>query len=143
MTRILTLVLALAATPALAAEENFFSLRSTEFVVWIAFLVFLAVLVFFKVPGMIGAMLDKRADTIRAELDEARKLREEAQELRASFERKKAEVRQRVLNEELNHRVKNILALIKSLVNQPAGEGKSLEEFASALRGRIMALSFA
>ncbi|WP_346296552.1 GAF domain-containing protein [Rhodopseudomonas sp. P1] len=60
-----------------------------------------------------------------------------------SAERKKAEVRQRVLNEELNHRVKNILALIKSLVNQPAGEGKSLEEFASALRGRIMALSFA
>ena len=93
MTRILTLVLALAATPALAAEENFFSLRSTEFVVWIAFLVFLAVLVFFKVPGMIGAMLDKRAETIRAELDEARKLREEAQELRASFERKKAEVK--------------------------------------------------
>ncbi|MGX7745515.1 HWE histidine kinase domain-containing protein [Rhodopseudomonas parapalustris] len=60
-----------------------------------------------------------------------------------SAERKKAEVRQRVLNEELNHRVKNILALIKSLVNQPADDGRSLEEFAAALRGRIMALSFA
>jgi len=58
-------------------------------------------------------------------------------------ERKKAEVRQRVLNEELNHRVKNILALIKSLVNQPVGDRKSLEEFAATLRGRIMALSFA
>ncbi|MCD0417041.1 GAF domain-containing protein [Rubrivivax sp. JA1024] len=60
-----------------------------------------------------------------------------------SAERKKAEVRQRVLNEELNHRVKNILALIKSLVNQPVDDGRSLEEFAAALRGRIMALSFA
>ncbi|QDL95996.1 GAF domain-containing protein [Rhodopseudomonas palustris] len=60
-----------------------------------------------------------------------------------SAERKKAEVRQRVLNEELNHRVKNILALIKSLVNQPVDDGRSLEEFAGALRGRIMALSFA
>ncbi|PZA09792.1 hybrid sensor histidine kinase/response regulator [Rhodopseudomonas palustris] len=60
-----------------------------------------------------------------------------------SAERKKAEVRQRVLNEELNHRVKNILALIKSLVNQPVDHERSLEEFAIALRGRIMALSFA
>lgn len=93
MTRILSLILALAATPALAAEEAFFSLRNTEFVVWISFIVFIAVLVYFKVPGMIGAQLDKRAETIRAELDEARKLREEAQELRASFERKKAEVK--------------------------------------------------
>lgn len=94
MKRLLTAGLALAGTPALAAgDENFFSLRSTEFVVWIAFLVFIGVLIYFKVPSMIGGMLDKRAATIRAELDEARKLREEAQELRASFERKKAEVK--------------------------------------------------
>ncbi|WP_407819019.1 HWE histidine kinase domain-containing protein, partial [Staphylococcus aureus] len=31
-------------------------------------------------------------------------------------ERERAEVRQRMLNEELNHRVKNVLAIIKSLV---------------------------
>ena len=41
---------------------------------------------------MIGKMLDKRADTIRAELDEARALREEAQTVLASFERKHKEV---------------------------------------------------
>ena len=58
-------------------------------------------------------------------------------------ERKKAEVRQRVLNDELNHRVKNILALIKSLVNQPTETGESLESFISGLRGRILALSHA
>ena len=39
----------------------------------------------------------------------------------AGTERREADVRQRTLNEELNHRVKNILALIKSLVSQDAG----------------------
>jgi F-type H+-transporting ATPase subunit b len=92
MTRLLTLIAMLAASPALAASGPFFSLRNTNFVVLLAFILFVLVLLFFKVPGMIGGLLDKRADTIRAELDEARKLREEAQELRASFEKKKAEV---------------------------------------------------
>ena len=50
----LALTLALAASPALAEEEAFFSLRSTEFVVTIAFLVFIGVLLKFKVPSLIG-----------------------------------------------------------------------------------------
>ena len=37
-------------------------------------------------------MLDKRADTIKSELEEARALREEAQTLLASYERKQKEV---------------------------------------------------
>lgn len=80
-----------AAGPALAAAEGkpFFSLYNTDLVVAISFTLFIGVLVYFKVPGMIGGMLDKRAQQIRADLDEARKLREEAQELRASFERKR------------------------------------------------------
>lgn len=92
MTRFMTLIAMVAATPAFAAGGPFFSLRNSDFVVLIAFLVFVGVLVYFKVPGLIGGLLDKRAAAIRADLDEARKLREEAQELRASFERKKAEV---------------------------------------------------
>lgn len=58
-------------------------------------------------------------------------------------ERKKAEVRQKVLNEELNHRVKNILALIKSLINHPVAAGTTLEVFVKGLKGRILALSHA
>ncbi len=92
MIRVLALILAVAASPAAAAGWEL-SLRNTDFVVLLAFLLFVGVLVYFKVPGLIGGLLDKRAVTIRAELDEARKLREEAQELRASFERKKAEVK--------------------------------------------------
>ncbi|KQO82254.1 HWE histidine kinase domain-containing protein [Rhizobium sp. Leaf262] len=58
-------------------------------------------------------------------------------------ERAQAEVRQRMLNEELNHRVKNVLAIIKSLVGNPTQEGRTLQEYVSALKGRIQALSFA
>jgi F-type H+-transporting ATPase subunit b len=41
----------------------------------------------------IGGLLDKRAAQIRSDLDEARALREEAQSLLASFERKHEEVK--------------------------------------------------
>ena len=58
-------------------------------------------------------------------------------------ERTKAEIRQRVLNEELNHRVKNILAVIKSLVNHPTEDGETLKGYVDTLRGRIQALSLA
>lgn len=82
-----------AASPAFAAgDKPFFSLLNTDFVVLIAFIVFIAILFYYKVPGLVAGMLDKRADDIRAELDEARKLREEAQTLLASYERKQKDV---------------------------------------------------
>ena len=58
-------------------------------------------------------------------------------------DRNRAEFRQRMLNEELNHRVKNILAVIRSLVGHPVQQGRSLEEHVDSLRGRIQALAFA
>ena len=84
----------LAASPALAAGDTFFSLNNTDFIVLLAFLLFLAVLVYFKVPGLLGGMLDKRATDINTELQEARALREEAQSLLASYERKQKEVQE-------------------------------------------------
>ncbi|PYG31176.1 F0F1 ATP synthase subunit B [Pelagimonas varians] len=89
---ILPAALGLTASPAFAASGPFFSLGNTDFVVLLGFLVFLGVLAYFKVPGMLGGLLDKRADGIRNELDEARALREEAQTLLASYERKSREV---------------------------------------------------
>jgi len=88
----LILLAALIPAPALAAGDAFFSLRNTDFVVLLAFLLFIGVLFYFKVPGLIGGLLDKRAETIRAELDEAKALREEAQTVLASYERKQKEV---------------------------------------------------
>ncbi len=58
-------------------------------------------------------------------------------------ERSKADVRQRMLNEELNHRVKNILALIGSLVAHPTAESQTLRGYVETLKGRIQALSLA
>ncbi|SLN21679.1 ATP synthase subunit b precursor [Falsiruegeria litorea R37] len=80
------------ASPALAASGPFVSLGNTDFVVTLGFLVFIGVLFYFKVPGMIGGALDNRAQGIQSELDEARALRDEAQALLASYERKQKEV---------------------------------------------------
>ncbi|MDF0601778.1 F0F1 ATP synthase subunit B [Psychromarinibacter sp. C21-152] len=91
--RMLTLAAALlTAGPALAATGPFVSLWNTNFVVLIAFLIFVGALVFLGVPRILGNMLDKRADGIRSELDEAKALREEAQTVLASYERKQKEV---------------------------------------------------
>lgn len=92
MRRLLGSGAALAPGAAWAASGPFFSLGNTDFVVLIAFLLFLGILWYFKVPRLIGAMLDKRAAQIRADLEEARALREEAQTLLASYERKSREV---------------------------------------------------
>ncbi|WP_171102729.1 MULTISPECIES: F0F1 ATP synthase subunit B [unclassified Ruegeria] len=81
-----------AASPAFAAKGPFFSLANTDFVVLLGFIVFIAILFYFKVPGMIGGLLDKRAEGIKSELDEARALHEEARSLLASYERKQREV---------------------------------------------------
>jgi len=91
-----TLSLIALAGPALAAgkDKPFFSLANTDFVVLIGFLLFIGVLTYFKVWGMLGGMLDKRAEGIRDELSEAKALRDEAQTLLASFERKQAEVQE-------------------------------------------------
>jgi light-regulated signal transduction histidine kinase (bacteriophytochrome)/CheY-like chemotaxis protein len=58
-------------------------------------------------------------------------------------ERGKADARQRMLNEELNHRVKNILSVIKSLVGQPVEAGQDIESYVKTLKGRIQALALA
>lgn len=94
MRLLLTLALTLAAAPALAAGETFVSLTNTNFIVLIAFLVFLGVLVYFGVPKQLARLLDKRAFDIRSEIEEARGLRDEAQALLASYERRQKDVQE-------------------------------------------------
>ena len=57
----------------------------------IGLIIFGAVVVYLKVPGMLGKSLDERAGKIRNELEEARRLREEAQQLLAEYQRKRKE----------------------------------------------------
>lgn len=56
-------------------------------------------------------------------------------------ERKEAERRQKLLIDELNHRVKNTLATVQSLIAQTARSTSDIDEFRKAVEGRILALS--
>ena len=70
-----------------ASDAPPFSLANTDFVVAISFFIFVGVLVYFKVPRIVVNLLDKRANTIRKEIDDANKLLEEAKSLLAKSER--------------------------------------------------------
>lgn len=66
-------------------------LADPTFWVGIAFIVFIGILVYQGVPAMLNKALDARADAIRTELDEARRLREEARSILADYQRKHRE----------------------------------------------------
>ncbi|ARP95863.1 histidine kinase [Bordetella genomosp. 13] len=57
--------------------------------------------------------------------------------------RKEAEARQKVLIDELNHRVKNTLATVQSLARQTARHAQDLPGFAATFEARILALASA
>ncbi len=64
--------------------------------VWafVGLLIFLGLMVYLKVPGMLSKALDDRANKISNELAEAKRLREEAQALVAEFQRKRKDAEQ-------------------------------------------------
>ena len=66
--------------------------------VLVAFILFIALLVYLKVPAMLAKMLDERSAKIAKELAEARKLREEAQTLLASYQQKRVEAEKDAAN---------------------------------------------
>lgn len=59
----------------------------------------------------------------------------------AAYERKSSNERQELLIAELNHRVRNILGLIRGLITQGRERATTVEEFASVIGGRIQALA--
>ena len=66
-------------------------LGEAEFWVLVAFVIFVGVLIKVGTHRMIIDGLDGRAARIKTELDEARRVREEAQALLAEYQRKRAE----------------------------------------------------
>jgi hypothetical protein len=61
---------AVLSSPAWAASGPFVSLKNTNFIVLLSFILFIAVLIYLKVPAMMGKLLDQRAEGIQADLDE-------------------------------------------------------------------------
>ncbi|PRY79503.1 F-type H+-transporting ATPase subunit b [Yoonia maritima] len=128
MRLIFTALFALSASPAFAASGPFFSLKNTDFVVLLAFLILVGIMLYMKVPKAIGDMLDKRAVSIKSELDEAKALREEAQSLLASYERKQKEVQAQA---------ERIVASAKDEATKAAATAK--EEIATSITRRLAA----
>ncbi len=58
-------------------------------------------------------------------------------------ERERTEQRRHLLNAELNHRVKNIIALVKSIAVQTGASAASVEDYSEILEGRLRALAHA
>ncbi len=95
----------------------------TEAEVWvtIGFLLFLCVLVYLGVHRKLAASLDERQARIRSELDEAARLRREAEALLADFERK---------GREAEREAEAIIASAKAEAERHAAEAKlRMEDF--------------
>jgi F-type H+-transporting ATPase subunit b len=96
-------------------------LYQAEFWVAVAFVVFVGVLIYFGVHKLILQALDQRSARISSELDEARRLREEAQALLAEYQRKQRDAEREAAG---------IVASAKAEADRLASETKAkMEEF--------------
>ncbi len=92
-----------------------------EFWVAVAFVIFVGVLIYVGVPKLVTKALDDRAKRVQDELDEARRLKEEAQKLLAEYKAK-----QRQADDE----AAAIIAGAKAEAERFAAEAKTkMEEF--------------
>jgi F-type H+-transporting ATPase subunit b len=92
-----------------------------EFWVAVAFVIFVGVLIYVGVPKLVTKALDDRAKRVQDELDEARRLKEEAQKLLAEYKAK-----QRQADDEATA----IIAGAKAEAERFAAEAKTkMEEF--------------
>lgn len=96
-------------------------LGDAEFWVAVAFVLFVAGMGYLGVHKMVAKSLDERADKIKAELDEARKLKDEAAQLLAEYQRKR---------QEAEAEAQDIIAGAKAEAERLAIEAKAkIEEF--------------
>ncbi len=102
-----------------------------EFWVLVSFVGFIAMMMYFGVPKLIGSALDARADAIRKELDDARRLREEAQQLLSDYQKKsrEAEDEAKSIIDQARREAEAMAAdTRKSLAEQVARRSKLAEE---------------
>ena len=96
-------------------------IQEPEFWVAVAFVLFLGVLVYAGVHKTMIDALDRRSDRIKAELDEARRLRDEAGKLLADYQRKQREA---------EREAEAIIAEAKAEAERVAAEARGkMEEF--------------
>jgi len=96
--------------------------------VFLSVVIFFAALAYFGIHKKIAGSLDTRADKIRTDLDEARRLREEAQTLLASYQRKQKEA-----EEQAEHIVKQARKDAEAMAEQARKDLKERLERRAAL----------
>ena len=102
-------------TPLHEAEPSAFGLTAPAWIA-LAMLVVIAILIWKKVPGAIGAALDEKIGLIRNQLAEAESLRKEAEALKAEYEAKAKSVDKdrKALLERAKHEADEIVAKAKT-----------------------------
>jgi F-type H+-transporting ATPase subunit b len=94
---------------------------NAEFWVAVAFLIFVGLMIYLEVHKTVINALDQRSARIRAELDEARRLKEEAQALLAEYRRK---------HEDAEREAEAITASARAEAERVAAESKAkMEDF--------------
>jgi len=111
-------------------EPAAFGFLTPPMAVALAMAVLLLILWRVGVPGMVAGALDKRIAEIKAQLDEAAKLRAEAEALKASYERKSAEADAEiaVLRESAERHAAEIVAKAESDAKAMIARRKALAE---------------
>jgi len=101
-----------------------------EFWVLIAFLIFAGMLVSMKVPATVGKALDDRAAGIRKDLDDAARLRKEAERLLADYQRKarEAEAEAKSIIEAAKREAENLAAETKKALAESIERRTKLAE---------------
>ena len=120
-----------------AGSKKMFSLDNTDFVVLISFLLFVGVLIYFKVPSIIVAFLDKRSNDIQDEIQKASEILEEAKKILSSVEAEHIKAGETIENmvktakgravEEEDKAKKHIEGLMKNKLLSAEGQVKSTE----------------
>ena len=135
-----------------AGSKKMVSLDNTDFVVLISFLIFVGVLIYFKVPSIVGAFLDKRSNDIQSEIEKAGEILEEAKKILSSIEadhiRTSETIGQMVesarsrAGEEEEKAKKNIEELMKNKLISAEGQVMSNErKILEEIEGRAIDLS--
>ena len=135
-----------------AGSKKMVSLDNTDFVVLISFLIFVGILIYFKVPSIVGAFLDKRSNDIQSEIEKAGEILEEAKKILSSIEadhkRTSETIGQMVetarsrAGEEEEKAKKNIEELMKNKLISAEGQVMSNErKILEEIEGRAIDLS--
>ncbi|WP_176086352.1 F0F1 ATP synthase subunit B [Martelella sp. HB161492] len=122
------------------------------FFAFVGLVIFVVAIVYLKVPAMMTKSLDGRAESIRTELAEAKRLREEAQHLLADYQRKRREAEQEAkgiisaaereaasIKEEARQKTEDYIARRTALSEQKIRQAES--EALEAVRGAAVDLA--